>query len=157
MKIHLKIVELEKKVTDEVNWTTTRFTWGEGHQEREHTRTTYSHVDEITVFVDDISTYRQLGGKSGIIDVDETEEQTAERTFMSHSGLPRFIPKQPQVYTYGRPVDKVTEYIVHERTEDLGSAHNHYFRIIKLEPTEDGMKQTLTIRRHYTTVEEVTW
>ena len=61
MKTYYERNQISKTLIDEKRWTTSRFTWGEGYNEIEHSRTEYSIVDEIVLFVENVTLYKKLG------------------------------------------------------------------------------------------------
>lgn len=62
MKISVEIGQKKILDSEKKTWRTSRFTWGEGHQETDHVLTTTRYVTRILVFVDDLHAYKEMNG-----------------------------------------------------------------------------------------------
>lgn len=152
MKIFLSTKQIEKKIISEHNWTTTRFTWDEGFNELDHTKTTYSIVDEVSVFVDDIGSFKRYGGKCGVIDV-QCQQKLTENEILVDTGLPKLLSRHSSTSSsFGNTNPK--EYLIFDSHDDFGIRHMYYYHIVKMVDNNTGLHLALTIRAHYTEVEE---
>lgn len=156
MKIYYECNQISKTLIDETRWTTSRFTWGEGHNEIEHSREEYSIVDEIVLFVENVTLYKKLGGITGnkTVDVGSKTDRwgninrlvgDTESTCFKEAGL--------NILKYSEK----EHLLILENTKDDGDRHEYRYRVLEKQMSKDGLIEALRIELRYFDVIEETW
>lgn len=156
MKIYYERNQISKTLIDEKRWTTSRFTWGEGYNEIEHSRTEYSIVDEIVLFVENVTLYKKLGGITGNKTVDvgsKTDRWGNINRLVGDTESNCFKEAGLNVLKYS-----VKEHlIILENIKNDGDRHEYKYRVLEKQVTKEGLIEALRIELRYFDVIEETW